>query len=282
MKKIILFALCAQFVAVGFAEELDGIAARVGADSILKSEVILEMKRANVPESAYRQFLEEMIDRKLILKAALDAKMTMQEWVIESRIRDIVKRAFDGDRNKLMETLSQQKISYPEWYARMKDDMIVQAMRWNVIDKNISPSPAEMKAEFSAHPERYRVPDKVSVTVVSLKPAEYERRAEVNLAMKTNDLAKIGTVYKDVDPKETFNEGLCARLEKMKVGETSNWFTISDWSFLIRKDAETPGKKPTFAEAYDEIENNLRMELGQSAYEKWVKRLRDEAFIKVY
>ena len=171
------------------AVEVDGIAARVGTETILKSDVLMEMRRLRAPESDYAKIRNEIIDRKLILKAAGTAKMTMQEWVVEGRIRDIVDRAFGGDRNKLMEMLAQQKISYPEWHARMKEDMIVSAMRWSVIDKNASASPAAMRKEFEENPDRYRVGANVTVSVILLKPEDASKRDDVAAMIRTNDFA---------------------------------------------------------------------------------------------
>ena len=45
---------------------------------------------------------------------------------------------------------------------------------------------------------------------------------------------------------------------------------------------ETGAKKLTFAEAYDQIERNVKKRLGQEAYRAWIQRLRDAAFIKIY
>lgn len=146
--------LLSPFVASAVA--IDGVAAKVGSETILRSEVADELRRANLDESHFAEIRNDMIDRKLILQAAKDAKVVMQEWVVDNRIREIINKNFSGDRNRLVESLSRQRMSYPEWRARMKEDMIVSAMRWNVIEKNISASPAAMLAEYKAHPERYR------------------------------------------------------------------------------------------------------------------------------
>ncbi len=72
------------------AVELDGIAARVGEDAILRSEVMTEMQRAGMPDgSQYARFLNEMIDRRLILRAARAAKMAREEWSVGERVGEI-------------------------------------------------------------------------------------------------------------------------------------------------------------------------------------------------
>jgi len=278
----------------GGAAEVDGIAAKVGEETILKSDVALEMRRVNAPMSAYEDVRNEMISRKLILRAARASKMTMQDWVIENRIREIIDRSFEGDRNKLMEMLSQQKVSYPEWYARMKEDMVVAAMRWNVVDKNVTARPGDMRREFAEHPERYAIPGKVTVSVVLLPPEAISNRTAVSMALSTNDFAAVartysvdshaseGGVWKNIDPKDVFKAEICEEIEKMPLHTLSRWIELDGWSFLLRKDAEELGKSRTFEEAYDDIESALREREARKAYQDWIERLRAETYIKVY
>ena len=103
------------FISTANAVEVDGIAATVGTEAILRSDVMNEMARSGARDGlVYSDVLDEMINRKLILKAARESKMTMQEWVVENRVREIVNGSFGGDRNKLVEALGKQKMSYPE------------------------------------------------------------------------------------------------------------------------------------------------------------------------
>ena len=279
---------------VAGAVEVDGIAAKVGAETILKSEVYREMQRMRAPESAYNEIRNELIDRKLILKAAAEAKMTMQDWVIENRLRDIIDKAFEGDRNKLMETLGQQKVSYPEWRQRMKDDMIVAAMRWNVVDKYVVARPSDLRKAYAEHPERNVTGGKVTVSVILLKPEDANLRDEVSEALATTDFAELarkysadiraaeGGVWKDVVPSEVFKPEICEEIAKMPKATLSRWIELDGWSFLLRKDAEEAGVKLSFEEAYDQIEQEVKEAEGKAEYEAWMKRLRSETYIKVF
>lgn len=287
---IVVLALAMPALAV----EIDGIAAKVGEETILKSDVITEMRRMNAPPSAYGDVRNEMISRKLILRAARASKMTMQDWVVENRIRDIIEKSFEGDRNKLMEVLAKQKVSYPEWQARMKEDMIVAAMRWNVVDKNATARPGDMRREFEEHPERYAQPGKTTVSVILLPPDAVSNRVEVSAALTTNDFAVVartfsvdshaseGGVWKDIAPREVFKPEICDEIEKMPLHTISRWIELDGWSFLLRKDAEAPGKSRSFEEAYDDIEAAVREREARKAYSAWLERLRAETYIKVY
>ena len=282
--------LASAAVAVG----VDGIAAKVDSSVILRSDVVNELRRMGADATRFTEVRNDMIDRRLILKAAAASKLTMQDWVVENRVREIIARAFGGDRNKLMETLARQKISYTEWRERMREDLIVSAMRWQVVDKNVNASPAEMKEEYASHPERYALDRKVTVSVILLKPEDAAKKAEVDAALKNEPFADVarrysadvnaskGGVWKDVNPEESFRSEVCAEIEKMPKGTISKWIDLDGWSFLLRKDDETEPRPRTFAEAYDDIEANVKEARARKIYEDWLERLRADAYIKVF
>ena len=245
------------------AVEVDGLAATVGAETILRSEVRNELRRAGLGEDQFDAMRNSLIDRKLIVKAAGAQKMTLQEWVIENRIREIVENAFGGDRNQLVATLALQKIPYSDWRQRIKDDMIVNAMRWNVVDKYVTATPAEMKAEFAAHPERYRTASKVSVSI------ETEGEAAPR-------------EYVDIKPEDMFLPEICSAIAALPVGASSDWIELGGRRFRFMKTAESGAVARTFAEAYDDIEANVRREKSQAAYAAWVERLRADSYIRIY
>lgn len=290
------FLLAAALAAAGVAPalEVDGVAAKVNADVILKSDVVNEMRRAGAGPERYSAVLNEMIERRLIVKAAAEAKMTMQDWVVENRVREIVDRAFAGDRNRLMEALAKQKVTYPEWRRRLLDDLTVSAMRWQTVDKNVVVSPAAMREEYAKNPARYRRAAKTTVSVILLKPEDAGRRKEISSALKNESFAdlarrysadshaKDGGIWKDVVPEEVFRPEVCKEIAAMPKGTISHWIDLDGWSFLLRKDDETPAADLSFAEAYDEIEANVREKTAAALYTAWVERLKSAAYIKVF
>ena len=281
---VVLHSSLVFSTSTAFAVEVDGVAAKVGTDYILRSDVFNEMRRMGAKDdSAYAEVRNQMIDRKLILRAAAESKMTMQEWVVENRVREIIKKAFGGDRNRLIEALAKDKVSYPEWYAKTKEDLIVGAMRWQVVDKNTSASPAAMRKEFADHPERYAKDRKVSVSAILLGPQDAAKRDEISAALKTKDFEELGgKKFVDVNPDDFFKPEVVKEIEKMPKGTISHWIEIDGWSFLLRKDGESAGRKLTFDEAYDQIEERVKEEEAKRLYSAWLERLRAETYIKVY
>ena len=266
------------------AHEVDGIAAKVGSETILRSDVYEELRRMGErDESQYEQVRNDMIDRKLILKAASEAKMTMQEWVVENRVREMISKAFGGDRSKLMETLAKQKISYQEWFAKIKEDMVVSAMRWNVVDKNVVASPSAMRKEYEENPDKYAADHKVSVSILMLSPDEIDKRDEMSERIKKEDIVALGgRKYENVKPEEQFKPEICREIEAMPNGTISHWIEIDGWSFLIKKDSDTSSKTLSFDEAYDMVEAAVKETEADRLYKAWIERLRAEAYIKVF
>ena len=292
-KKVALAALAAAAMGA-FAEEVDGIAARVGSAVVLKSDVVGEMRRSGVGPGEFAAVRDALVDRQLMLKAATDAKLQMQDWVVENRVREIVSDVFGGDMNNLKSALAKDRVSYPEWRQRLKEDMIVRAIRWQVVDKNVSATPAAMRAEYAAHPERYRAERRVTVSAVLLSPDDAGKKAEVDKALKAEPFADVarrysadahakdGGQWKDVRPEEVFRPEICTVLDALKTGETSKWVELDGWNFLVRKDEESGGRARSFADAYDAVAENVRAAEAKRLYDAWIKRLRAAAYVKVY
>jgi len=289
---VLVFAIAAALSA--FAVEVDGIAARVGSAVILKSDVANEMRRAGAGAERYAEVLDAMVERELVLAAAAESKLQMQDWVVESRIREIVGRTFGGDRSKLMALLARDRVSYPEWRQRLKDDMVVNAMRWQVVDRNVSASPSAMRSEYETHPERYVADRRVTVSAILLGPGDAGKRAEVDAALgkepfgevakrySSDARAKDGGQWKDIKPEDVFRPEICAEIAKVKTGETSKWVELDGWSFLLRKDGESGGGAMSFDDAYEAVEANVKEEESKRRYDAWIARLKAETYIKVY
>ncbi len=295
MYKVFCLGLLTAFALGAKAVEVDAIAAKVGTKAILKSDIVREMSRAKVAdESAYAEFRNILIERELILSAAKDAKLTLQDWVVEDRIRDIIAKNFDSDRNRLVAALAEQKIPYAQWKNEILNDMIVAAMRWQTVDKNVSASPKAMKEEYEAHPEKYTKNRLVTVSVILLKPADADKRGEISKALKSESFSDLamryssdsrassGGLWADVNPEEFFKPEIVAEIDAMPKGTISRWIEIDGWSFLLRKEKESSASKMSFEEAYDMIERNVLNDLSQKLYRAWIERLKDKTYIKVY
>ena len=307
MKTVVLFvsAILAEVVC---AATLDGLAAKVNDTVITVGDVMTEIERsprlrghfaASKTDDAaklYSETLEMLIDRKLILQSAAEKKMEMQEWVVDNRIREIVKDGFDGDMNKLTAALAQSKVALADWRNTIRDDLIIQAMRYQLVEKNLQATPVAMRKEYKEHRDRYVTESKTTVSVILLRPArpddtetpsvttrgEGEDFADLARRYSSDSHAKDGGQWKDVKPEQAFRPEIAAEIAKLKVGEFSHLVNLDGWGFIVRKDEETLGKLLSFTEAYDKIARNVKNDTAKAEYDAWMKRLRAQAFVKTY
>ena len=314
MKKTILAVALAALSAAP-AAMLDGIAARVDSRVITVGDVMAEIRRHpdagdriaggdnTEMQALYKAALDSLIERRLVLKAADAKKMEIPEWVIDNQIREIVHEMFGGDMNRLEEELARSKIPMTEYRNTIKEDITVRGMRQQIVEQYVSASPAAMKREFKEHPERYRSEPKATVRVILLKPpAPGDGQASINtrwmqigeelaagkdfaeMAIKysADSHAKDGGLWKDVNPEEAFRPEIARTIAELEVGKVSKMIDLDGWGFIVKKEAASAAKTMSFAEAYDKIAWNVRNAAAKKAYDEWIARLKDDAFIKVY
>ena len=315
-RAVIVSALLALCVSVS-AAMLDGIAARVDSRVITVGDVMAEIRRhpdaseriaksggdQSEMEALYKAALDSLIERRLILKAADAKKMEIPEWVIDNQIREIVHDMFGGDMNRLEEELSRSKITMPEYRDTIKDDITVRGMRQQMVEQYVTASPSAMRKEYRDHPERYRQEAKVSVRVILLKPptpgdglasintrwmqigeelTKGENFADMAIKYSADSHAKDGGLWKDVNPEEAFRPEIAAEIAKLDVGKVSKMIDIDGWGFIVKKEAETGSKTMSFEQAYEKISWTVRNDAAKKAYDEWIARLKDDAFIKIY
>ena len=315
MKRLAFLAAFAVSLAAS-AAMLDGIAARIDSRVITVGDVMAELRRhpeirERVKDSGdesemqelYRAALDMLIERRLILKAAEAKKMEIPEWVIDNQIREIVHDMFGGDMNRLEEELSRSKITMPEYRNTIKDDITVRGMRQQMVEQYVTASPSAMRKEYRDHPERYRQESKASVRVILLKPptpgdglasintrwmqigeelAQGENFADMAIKYSADSHAKDGGLWKDVNPEEAFRPEIVAEIAKLEVGKVSKMIDIDGWGFIVKKEAETGIRTMSFEEAYEKISWTVRNDAAKKAYDEWIARLKDDAFIKIY
>ena len=316
MKRMLLAAALAV-ASIAPAAMLDGIAARVDSRVITVGDVMAEIRRhpdagdriaqsggdQSEIQSLYKAALDSLIERRLILKAADAKKMEIPEWVIDNQIREIVHDMFGGDMNRLEEELARSRVPMTEYRNTIKEDITVRGMRQQIIEQYVSASPTAMKKEFKAHPERYRSEPKATVRVILLKPptpgdglasintrwAQIEEEmaagakfADMASKYSADSHAKEGGLWKDVNPGEAFRPEIAQAISELEVGKVSKMIDLDGWGFIVKKEAASDAKTLSFAEAYDKISWNVRNAAAKKAYDEWIARLKDDAFIKVY
>ena len=292
---------------------LDGVAAYVNTEMITIGDVMSEVRRSPWADTAaelrerrlrelYTATLNALIVRKLILAAAQKSKMELQPWAVDNRIREIVANNFDGDQTKLHNLLSDRKIAFEEWKKNIEEDLMITAMRYQQVEKRVTPTPSEVRAEYEANKGRYQTETATAVSMIILDPPGQAgdetveaRAAKIEAALKAGtsfaSLAKTyskdakassGGSWGKVNPEDVFRKEIVDALAKLKPGETSPVVVLDGYGYIVRKEEQQDARALTFEEAAPFVESHLRMRQAEKIYKEWTDRLRAEAYIKVF
>ncbi len=227
--------------------------------------------------------------------------MVLESWAVDNRVREIVANNFGGDQTKLHQLLADRKITFEEWKQNLEEDLLISAMRYQKIEGNIKPTPLEIRKEYEANKGRYQTEKAVAVSMIILDPPQGDEKSVKDRAKEIEDkladgisFASLARVYsKDakaseggswgkVNPEDVFRTEIVNMLNRLKPGETSPVIILDDYGYIVRKDEQQDGRALTFEEAAPYVENRLRMEKSEELYKSWMKRLRDDAYVKIF
>lgn len=292
---------------------VDGIAARVNKHVVTIGEVMAAMdaqRRRLVTEfagealetrlrQAYRETLDLLIDRYLVLDDYHASGARLPEWVVDGRIEEMIKEMF-GNRSKLMDALAEERITFTDWRERMRDQMIVATMRRSTIDQKIVVPPEEVRRLYEARPEDYREPLRIHLRMVLIQPRSGEDAAatQARAAAVVERLAKgdaLAAVAKDLSDDSKASDGgdwgwiepsvlrgeLADAAALLQPGQTSELLEIAGVLYVLKVEDRKESHIAPFDVAQPAIENKLRKERSEKEYREWMKRLRDKGYINI-
>lgn len=319
MKRFLLAVAGIVTLACGAAETMreqpramliDGVAAYINEHVITIAEVMSEVHNgvlADLPvaereaqlHNAYTATLDAMINRRLIIDAAKTAGATIAPWAIDQRIQEVLNRQFDGDRAKLNAALTSQRTSIDEWRKIIEEDLIVQLMRYNNVEKHITVSGQAVRNFYTANTQLFARTAGVGVSVIVVAGTDEVSAAErgaqalkeleagkpfaaVAKTYSVDNKAKKGGDWGIIDPEQTFRPELVEALAKLRAHEHSPLLLLEDHGYIIYKNSEADDEILQLKEAWPRVESRLKMIEAEKKYVDWINRLRKKAYIKIF
>jgi parvulin-like peptidyl-prolyl isomerase len=232
-----------------------------------------------------REYLNEMIDEKLMLRRARQAGIVVSDREVEKKIGEI-KADYPGDGfNGLFKEPGQLQA----WREELKKRMIFEKLIGREVNINISVSDEEARAYFDNHPNAWAAEDSVRVSQIVLP--DREKAEETLRRLKKGEdfaaLAKelsagpegakggdLGLFTKGVLP-EHFDRVIFS----LEAGKFSG-IVETPYGFHIFKVGERVKKrKADYADVSLKIKETLKREKEEKAYELWLANLRSKASI---
>lgn len=295
------------------AEEqvLDGVAAVVNGDVITFSQVReLVMNR----EVALRQSLQgqaladkiketrlaainDLIDRQLVLQDFAKNKFSIPEYAVDDHVNTIIREQFQGDRLAFIRTLQAQGYTLQRFRKVETDKMIVQAMRQRAVKLDPILSPSKVEKFYQEHRAEYSSPEQVKLRMIVLRKENPDaRKVAEELRTKLQggaDFASLAQMYSEDSSKEnggdwgwiersTLNETLSAPAFALKPGQLSKVIELGTNYYLLYVEARKAAETKPLAAVREEMEKKVIQAERQAAQEKWIKGLREKAYIRIF
>lgn len=253
-------------------------------------------------EALENEIIQEMIDRVLIVKEfKKDERRKVPESYINNAIAEEQIRRFDGDRSKFLAYLRNSGLTYRDYRQKVEDDMIYDYMRGQQRKNQNIVSPARVEAFYAENKDRFLQDDQVHMRLLSLT----RQTGETDEQLK----ARADAVYARFKAGEKFED--LAR----EVSQDSKRTRGGDWGWQPRADLKPEFSKPLFvlekgqatepiiapeaayllyvedrkfagvqplADVRDQIERILVNQMGREAEQRWIERLRRNAYVKIY
>lgn len=318
LKKIVLFSLAGCLVAGqslrAEQEVLDGLAAVVNGDPITFSQVRelvsarenalsqiykgreLEQKKIEVRTAA----VNELIDRQLILQEFKKNKYNIPEYVIEDRMKTIIRESFGGNRQAFLRTLDAQGYTLNRFKEVEQEKIIVQAMRQKAVKSDLIVPPHQIEEYYAKHREEYTTQDQVKLRMIVLKKEGASEATQKAMAEEIRekvaggaDFGNMAQLYSQdstqsvngdwgwIDRK-TLNEKLTKVAFALKAGQMSKVIEDGGSYYILFVEAKKNAITKPMGEVRDDIVKKLTQDEQQKQQEKWIATLREKAYIKTF
>ncbi len=295
---------------------IDGYAARVNDRVITQGDIreamaplLQELRRTyqgarlkEEAEKAYKKTLGELVERALIMEAFDARGGQIPDQYVNEEIKRMINDRFKGDEALFEQFLSEQKKTRTEYMDTLREQMAVGMMTNEEITRRARVTPAQVKAEYETHKERYFIPEKVEYSVILLnKGATVEdqtvkRKEAESILQRLAEGADFGTVAKELSegsraadggkfpwmqPKDVRKE-LQETLKTLPAGTISSIIEADTELYIVKVHARRqPGYKD-FDEVRQAIKTSLNAKERDRLKKRWIDRLEERNYVKIY
>jgi peptidyl-prolyl cis-trans isomerase SurA len=303
------------------SEVIDGIAAVVNGDVVTYSQVrelIGARERAlrnsyqgpeleNKVKEMRLAALKDLVDRQLILQEFKKKEKdgaTIPTYIIDERVKDIIRTEFGGDRSAFVRTLKSQGYTITKFKEIERDKFIVQAMRQTFVKDDFVISPNQIQSYYDKHKLDYSTPEQIKLRMIVLRDddsgtglpgGKKEMAKEIRAKLTSGaEFGRMAQMYSE-DPttqqadgdwgwidRKTLSEELTSRAFALRAGEISDVIEVGNSYYIMMVEARKNAATKPIGEVRDEIEQNLIQAEKSKEMQRWLDTLRQNAYIKIY
>ncbi len=307
------------------AQVINRIAATVNGRPITSNEVRMRMgpvvrelmtlnpeggaDMATQMVKAKEKVIQELIERELVLSEFEGKGYMIPDQQIDEELNNRILHRFGGKRDEFLKMLRASDMSFSEYKESIRKEISVSALRAQRYERDIPPTPDEMRSEYAKTKREYRDPtqdkvvfDKIFIPMItdgSAGSAEQQYAAAIDLTksirtgkMKFAEAAKQYSkdahaadggrwpASKRVDLAADFAAVLFNAQEGAILGPMHDPAGYTIVKLVRINEAAAPPLTDPKVKAL--VDAAARRRKSEQRYREWVDRLRDAAIIRVF
>jgi len=266
------------------------------ADQYARRPEVFEERAREVHE----QGTEDLVDRQLILHEFKTAGYNYPEAIIEDEIERRMKEKW-SNRATLLQSLQARGMTHEMWRRQQREEIIVILMQQAKVPRDVLISPQKILDYYETNKTNFAVADQMKLRTIMLNKPAGDTGAAKQLAEEIlrkigegasfEEMAKIhsdgpqrGTAeWAQHDPlhpeRDTLRKELTDVAFSLKAGEKSGVIDLPDACWILFVEEKKPAHVRPLAEVRDDIERFLRLSEVSRVQRKWIKRLKEKAFV---
>lgn len=292
--RLALLVCCLMLTACFEARLPEGVVATVNGEPVYlrtvqalldsRSAALGTMQRPSL-ENMKRQYgdaLGTLIIYALVRQDLRDLQIPVTDAALEAAVAAI--RADYGGQEGLARFLADESLDENEWRVLMRDHLAMQSFEKRILLPGIRISLDDVRVYYKEHETEFNLPEILDVCLVSAverqvidgfcssfvpgRPAREEQATDLLVQCQEMSSAQLPPAWRK--KAEKLAAGQCAS----PVQEDGRWYGLA---LAERNAAHTMG----MAEAYPLIENILRQQRKEAAFERWLTATLERAQVRV-
>jgi peptidyl-prolyl cis-trans isomerase SurA len=239
---------------------------------------------------------EQLIERQLILNEFKTAGYQFPESLIEDNIQERIKQRY-RDRVTFIQDLRARGQTYETFHKQQYEEIIVEAMRRRNAPQDILISPQKILDYYETNKTNFLVGDQVKLKMIVLNKPPGDQGQARQLADEILRKVKEGAPFSEMAKihsegptrssggdagwaeRDTLRKELADVAFSLNPGETSGVIDLPESCWLMMAEEKRTSHVKPLSEVRDEIERTLRLTEARRLDRKWIKRLREKAFV---
>jgi len=283
---------------------LDRVVAKVNDDIILWTELITAMGHRNInPNSSEgrireKEILDDLIDKKLQIQEAHRLGYTISDRDVERTIDDI-RAKYNLSKSEFNESLKAEGLTYEDYKSELREKLIISKLINSEIHSKIIISDNDISAYSRKSIRKKRLASRVHIhQIFFVDPIVPTKRESLNDKAKSiyqriqdgEDISALAKEFSEDSTKQLGGDiGFVQQSDlipevaevafNLDEGQVSEPFWSSKGLHIIKVTEKE--ENTTTKGSNKELEKKLRQDIYEKNYNKWMRKLRKNAFIEI-